>query len=259
MVESRVQERSKSQRLDPDPPLAEEHHGLSHLLLDDHVWAWRLSLVLWAIAASLLIAVAIPPVRDVIFEFDEWFYDTTYPVKIAWVTKVARFLSFVGSGVFVWPLRAIVTAYLASQKRWQAVAAWVLAIVVSEPFIWILKNAYGRERPPLALVDTASASFPSGHAIGGAVLAVGLVVAFVPAGPARRNMEMVAAGFALLMSASRVYLGAHYLTDVVAGVAFGAAVAIWAAVVVHRFYLRRFVREREEALQALQSRSAGGA
>lgn len=253
MVESRVQEQPQ-----PEQVAEEEHHGLSHLLLDDHMWAWRFSLALWAIAASLLIAMAIPPIRDVIFSLDEWFYDTTYPIKIAWVTKLARFLGFIGSGIFVWPLRAIVTAVLASKKRWQSLAAWLLAIGVSEPFIWILKNAYGRERPPLALVDTASASFPSGHAIGGAVLAVGLVVAFVPAGPARRNMEMLAAGFALLMSASRVYLGAHYLTDVVAGVAFGAAVAIGAAVVVHRFYLRRFVREREDALQVLQSRKSSG-
>jgi undecaprenyl-diphosphatase len=240
-----------------EKPTDEEHHGFSHLLLDDHVWAWRFSLVLWAIALSLLIAMAIPPIRDVIFAFDVWFYDTTYPIKAAAVTSVARFLSFIGSGVFVWPFRVIITLILASKRRWQAVAVWVLAIVVSEPFIWLLKNAYGRERPPLALVDTASASFPSGHAIGGAVLAVGLVIAFVPAGPARRNLEIAAAAFALFMSASRVYLGAHFLTDVVAGVAFGAAVAIGAAVVVHRFYLRRFVREREDAFRVLQSRKSG--
>jgi membrane-associated phospholipid phosphatase len=89
-------------------------------------------------------------------------------------------------------------------------------------------------------------------------MAIGLVIAFVPAGSARRNLEIVAAGFALFMSASRVYLGAHFLSDVIAGVAFGAAVAIGAAVVVHRSYLRRFVREREEALLTLQARRADG-
>ena len=236
----------------------EEHHFFSHLLLDDHVWAWRLSLVLWAIALSLFVAVAIPPIRDGIFAFDEWFYDTTYPIKTAALTRIARFLNFVGSGVFIWPFRAIITLVLASKRRWQAVAAWVLAIALSEPFIGLLKYAYGRTRPPVALVEATSGSFPSGHAIGGAVMAVGLVVAFVPAGPARRNLEIVAAGFALFMSASRIYLGAHFLSDVVAGVAFGSAVAIGAAVVVHRFYLRRFIREREDALLALQARRAAG-
>ncbi len=253
MVESSVPEQDV-----PESPAEEEHHGISHLLLDDHVWAWRFSLVLWAVAASLLIAVAIPPLRDAVFAADDWFYETTYPIKIGAVTTMARFLNFIGSGVFAWPFRAVVTVVLVSKRRWQAVAAWVLAIAVSEPFIWILKNAYGRERPPVALVEATSGSFPSGHAIGGAVIAVGLVVAFVPAGPARRNLEIVAAGFALFMGASRVYLGAHYLSDVVAGVAFGAAVAVGSAVVVHRFYLRRFVREREEALRVLQARRAGG-
>ena len=242
----------------PEHPEGEEHRVLSHLLLADHVWAWRSSLVLWAIAGSLLIAVAIPPIRDVVFAVDDWIYDTTYPIKFAALTKAALLLNFVGSGLFVWPFRAVITLVLASKKRWRAVAVWWLAIVVSEPFVWILKNAYGRERPPLALVDTASASFPSGHAIGGAVLAVGLVVAFVPAGPARRNMEVVAAAFALFMSASRVYLGAHFLSDVVAGVAFGAAVAIGAAVVVHRIVIRRYGDHRAEALGVHQASEAGG-
>lgn len=85
-------------------------------------------------------------------------------------------------------------------------------------------------------------------------MAVGLVVAFVPAGPERRNLEIVAAGFAFIMGGSRVYLGAHYLTDVIAGVAFGAAAAIGAAVIVHRFFLRRFIQEREEALRVLRAR-----
>lgn len=253
-----MQEQHLPQYRVTEHPEGDEHRALSHLLLTDHVWAWRFALILLTVALSLFVAMAIPPIRDVLYDFDNWFYDTTYPVKVGAITVVARFLSFIGSGVFVWPFRAIVTLVLASKRRWQAVGAWVLAIVVSEPFIWLLKNAYGRERPPISLVDTTSASFPSGHAIGGAVLAVGLVIAFVPAGPARRNMEVVAAGFALFMSASRVYLGAHFLTDVVAGVAFGSAVAIGAAVVVHRYHLRRFVAEREEALRAIRARKAAG-
>lgn len=253
MVESTVPRQATQEQ-----PAEEEHRFFDYLLLDDHALAWRFSLVLWAIALSLFVAIAIPPIRDVIFSFDEWFYDTTYPVKIPALTQVARFLNFVGSGVFVWPFRIIITLILVAKRRWPAVAAWVLAIAVSEPFIGLLKSAYGRARPPVALVEATSGSFPSGHAIGGAVMAVGLVIAFVPAGPTRRNLEVVAAGFALFMSASRVYLGAHFLSDVLAGVAFGSAIAIGAAVAVHRFYLRRFIRHREGALQSLQARRPPG-
>lgn len=237
--------------------MKEEHEGFDHLLLDDHVWAWRLAIFLWAVAGSLFIAMAIPPVRDAIFSMDEAIYDATFPIKIGIVTAAAWVLNFIGSGVFAWPLRIAVTIFLATRRRWEAVAAWVGALVLSEPFIWLLKNLYGRARPPEALVEVASDSFPSGHAIAGAVMAVGLVIAFVPAGAERRNMEVAAAGFALLMGASRMYLGAHYMTDVVSGVAFGAAAAVGAAVIVHRFYLRRFDREQSHAFEALQEQQGG--
>jgi undecaprenyl-diphosphatase len=55
----------------------------------------------------------------------------------------------------------------------------------------------------------------------------------VPAGPRRRNLEMIAAAFAVIMGLSRVYLRAHWLSDVVAGVALGAAVVIGVAVMMH--------------------------
>ena len=234
-----------------------EHEGFSHILLDDHRWALRVAIALWAVAGSLFIAMAIAPLRDAIFTIDESIYDATYPVKIGVVTALAWTLNFIGSGIFAWPLRAAITALLVSKRRWEAVAAWLLALALSEPFIWILKGLYGRERPPQALVETVSHSFPSGHAVGGTVMAIALVIAFVPAGPGRRNLEMAAAGFALLMGASRMYLGAHYLSDVVSGVAFGATAAIGSAVVVHRVYLRRFIRERQHALESIRDRQGG--
>lgn len=234
--------------------VSEEHHGLSHVLVENHEWAWRLAIVLWAVAGSLFIAMAIGPVRDAIFRFDEAVYLNTYPAKTGVLTGVAFVLAFLGGGLFAWPLRVVVAVILAGKRRWESFWAWVLAITLSEPFIWILKNLYGRERPPEALVNATSGSFPSGHSISGAVLAVGLVVAFVPAGAERRNLEIVAAGFAFLMGASRMYLGAHYLTDVIAGVAFGAACAIGAAVIVHRIFVRRVVAARSEAVEALRRR-----
>lgn len=236
-----------------DTTVTEEEHGLGHLLVEDHEWAWRFALVLWAVAGLLFVAMAIPPIRDAVVVLDDWFYESTYPVKIGLVTAIAWTLNFIGGGLFAWPFRAVVAGILAAKKRWAAFYAWLLALALSEPFIWLLKNLYGRDRPPEALVEATSGSFPSGHSIGGAVMAVGLVVAFVPAGPERRNLEIVAAGFAFIMGGSRIYLGAHYLTDVVAGVAFGAAAAIGAAVIVHRFFLRRFILEREEAYRRLQT------
>lgn len=213
----------------------EEHHGVEALLLHDHPRAVRFVVALWIVAGTLFIAMAIPVLRDAIDRFDREIYDATYPIKWGPITAFAYTLAFLGSAWFVWPLRAVITAYLAFRRRWRGLAVWLLAAALSEPLIGILKAAYARPRPPVSLVETATASFPSGHATAGAVVALSLVIIFVPAGPARRNLEIGAAAFAFVMAGSRIYLGAHWFTDAVAGVAFGAASAIAAAIVVHHF------------------------
>jgi undecaprenyl-diphosphatase len=216
-----------------------EHHGIDHLLLDDHIWAERVAILLWAIAGLSFVAMALSPTRDVIDRVDQWFYDQTFPIKWGPFTAISHGLAFLGSWVFVWPLRLVVSVVLYAKKRWVALGAWLVPVLLSEPLISSLKAAYDRPRPPEALVEVASAAFPSGHAIAGAVVAISLVIVLVPAGPARRNLEIAAAGFAVLMAGSRIYLGAHWLTDVFGGVALGAACAIGGAAIVNRYVRSR--------------------
>ncbi|HSF84430.1 MAG TPA: phosphatase PAP2 family protein [Acidimicrobiia bacterium] len=222
------------------------HSSIEHLLVQDHPRAVRFAVGLLFIALSLFIAMAIPPVRDAIEQFDKAIYDVTYPIKWGPLTVLAHALDFLGSSLFVWPLRLVMTIYLSWRRRWVALATWLLAIALSEPFIGSLKALYDRARPPVALVDVESGSFPSGHSVAGAVVALSLAVCLVSAGPRRRNLELAAAAFALVMGGSRIYLGAHWLTDVVAGVAFGAAVVLASAAVV------QWWRERRLALIADQ-------
>ena len=129
--------------------------------------------------------------------------------------------------------------FLLVRRRWEALTFWVSAMAVSQVLIGPLKALYGRERPPLPLVETSAASFPSGHSVAGAAIAVALVIVLVPAGPRRRVLELAAVIAATAMAMSRVYLRAHWLSDVVAGAALGAAISIVAAVVVHRIDDRR--------------------
>jgi membrane-associated phospholipid phosphatase len=75
-------------------------------------------------------------------------------------------------------------------------------------------------------------SFPSGHAVAGAATAVALVLVLLPAGPARRRWELAAVAFAFVMAMSRVYLQAHWFSDVVAGVLLGTGVALGTAGIV---------------------------
>ena len=90
-----------------------------------------------------------------------------------------------------------------------------------------IKAAVDRPRPPGSLVDTSGSSFPSGHAAYSTFyvwLAV-MVVMRVRPGISRGAAVIVTAGIVLtaLVGLSRVYLGAHYLSDVNGGWALGAA------------------------------------
>jgi len=89
-----------------------------------------------------------------------------------------------------------------------------------------------RTRPPDALVVTHDFSFPSGHAVAMASIAVALVLVTMPSGPQRLKWELTAAAAAFAMDLSRVYLNAHWFSDVVAGTLLGAGVALGTAALV---------------------------
>src|SRR5207247_5750697 len=115
--------------------------------------------------------------------------------------------------------------------------------VLSEVLIGTLKGVYDRARPSGSLVATSGASFPSGHSVAATVTVVAAVIALVPPGRARVAWGTVAAVFSVLMALSRAYLGAHWLSDALAGVLLGASCALLAALVVGLLQ-RRWGRRR---------------
>lgn len=215
------------------------HTGMDHWILEDHHNAEKIAVGAWIVAGMLFLAMAIGPIRRSIDSFDLWFFELTYPIKWGPLTGLSYVMAFLGSATFVWPLRLLVTVVLGLRRRWIALGAWLAGIALSEPLIGVLKTLYDRPRPPQHLVDEITAAFPSGHAIAGSVVALSLVIVLVPPGHARRNLEMAAAAFAFVMASSRIYLGAHWLTDVCAGVALGAACAIGGAALVQRWFRAR--------------------
>jgi len=146
---------------------------------------------------------------------------------------IAKVFDFLGSSWVISPVIIGVLLWFLYRRDWVRVWYWAIAMVVSQLLIGPIKELYARPRPVDALVETTGFSFPSGHATATAAVAVALVIAFVPAGPKRRNLEMLAIVFTVLMCMSRIYLRAHWLSDVLAGAAAGAAVAVVAAGLIH--------------------------
>jgi len=142
------------------------------------------------------------------------------------LVSVSKVVTWFGSGVVVWALAAICAALLAWRRRWAEFWVLVAGMTITQIGIDGIKDAVDRPRPPDPVVSTSGSSFPSGHAAHSVFylwLAVTIVLRLRPG--MARGAAVVTAGFVLtaLIGLSRVYLGVHYLSDVNAGWALGAA------------------------------------
>jgi undecaprenyl-diphosphatase len=183
-------------------------------------------LVLLAAAGVLVIGVAASPTDPPWQPLDDHWLAWMQDHRTAWATRVARWFSTVGSSKVTVPIRLLVVLILARRHRWLQLGAFAGAVITSELCIGPLKALIDRPRPPMSMIETSSSSFPSGHAIAGAVTAFGLAV--VLAAPRARRWWWIggASAFAGVMALSRTYLGAHWLSDVVAGVLIGTGLAL---------------------------------
>lgn len=106
------------------------------------------------------------------------------------------------------------------------------AVATGWPVMTAIKNLAVRTRPPEPdrLMDLATWSFPSGHAMMSAVIATTLVAVAMrtwPRGDRRRTAAIVGLGaYTVLVGLTRVYLAAHWLTDVLAGWILGVGWAL---------------------------------
>ena len=141
---------------------------------------------------------------------------------------IAGGFAFLGGISFVAPAMIVGSFALAYFGRWWGAVRMVGAIGVAEVASRALKIAFARPRPEYILVPTGGFSFPSGHATLGAATAI-LLVWFASRHVKGTKLVVallaVALAWAAAMAASRLVLGVHYLSDVVAGVGVGMACA----------------------------------
>lgn len=142
------------------------------------------------------------------------------------------FLTHLGdTPAVIFPALAIV-ALLLRDKKHQYALVLLVAIVGSRLTTWGLKILIARPRPEesFSLLTEASFSFPSGHATGAAAL-YGFLIYFIWKTVKNKSLRFfLSAVFALVIIGvvvSRLYLGVHYASDVVAGL---IVAGIWIAV-----------------------------
>ena len=208
-------------------------------MLRDHRRALAWALVLLVICVASLFAVGrhppeaaplttVPFIGRVDSSVHSWMDDIQNPA----LTDLSKTLDRVGSGAVTIPLRVVAMLVLLFRRRWRAAIVFGLTWATSEAALSSLKPWFHRGRPPGALVPTGGYSFPSGHAVAASATAVALVLAFMAAGERRRIWEWAAAVFSFLMGLSRVYLAAHWFSDVVVGTLLGSGIAVLMAAAV---------------------------
>jgi undecaprenyl-diphosphatase len=169
----------------------------------------------WAGAAAALVVVV---VACALTRPDVAVLDLLARHRQPWLTVAARAVTLLGATVVVVPAVVVL-----ARRQW----AWALAPVAGT---WlttaVLKEVVHRARPPasLAMAHGSGFSFPSGHAANAAAayLAVGLV-------SGRRRWQAAGVALGVLVAVTRLYLGVHWLTDVLGGLALGWAWALGAA------------------------------
>lgn len=166
--------------------------------------------------------------RDPLVRFDMAVATTLHGWATPLATTIFVLITDLGSPVVI-VLALVVTGVYAWRRQWLRVGTWLIALGGGEVLNVFLKYLFARPRPvfvdPL-LVET-SYSFPSGHAMG-SLIVYGMLAYFgvlvVKSWRARTAIICGTSLLILLIGFSRLYLGVHYFSDVIAGF---AAAGVW--------------------------------
>ncbi len=158
-------------------------------------------------------------------------------MRTPFADELMKIVSTLGDAGICWILLCIVLMFFKKTRKAGIMAA--LALILGALFTnIIIKQLVARPRPYLTvegLLPLLPApdphSFPSGHTTAAFAAAVGIWLQFKKSAP-----TYIALFFAVLMGVSRVYVGAHYPSDVIAGTIIGTLSAIIVYYVQKRFF-----------------------
>ena len=145
--------------------------------------------------------------------------------------SIARAVSAIGGPVAMAVLMVAGAIYLLVRREKLLLYGWLVAFIGGGALDWALKTIFRRDRPsfPDPFVHVLGYSFPSGHSMG-SLIGYGMLAYLVAQSVRRRGIDLLVAACAgvlvLAIGFSRLYLGAHYLSDVLAGFAAGI---VWLA------------------------------
>jgi len=169
--------------------------------------------------------------------FDEWLLrllrvpgQPHVPIGPAWLLEAAQDITVLGGRTMLVCVAVFAIGYLALERKYGAMWLVTAAAAGGGLLETVLKQLFSRGRPSVVppLVAVTSPSFPSGHSMLGAIMYLmlgALLARFATRRRTRIYLLGVAVVITVIIGATRVYLGVHYPSDVLAGWCAGL---IWA-------------------------------
>lgn len=186
------------------------------------IWASLLvSVVLMILFIQLIYDIREQDIVSMDYSVNDW----TNSIITPWLTEVMKFITMLGNiSALIVVISLTIFLLLAGRRYGEAVFFAVAA--VTTPILNVgLKSWLQRERPDFnRLIEVTGFSFPSGHAMGSCVIygMIGwLLSRLVRSRPAKLAIWTITFGVILMIGYSRIYLGVHYPSDIVAGLAAG--------------------------------------
>jgi undecaprenyl-diphosphatase len=184
---------------------------------------------------------------DVLTQLNATAFDIANRIRTTWLNDLAKLVTQLGAFYVAGPVALVAGVVFATRRRYAEALLVPLSLIVSVVLVGALKAYTDVPRPSGALVPTEGSSFPSGHAA--------YAVVYVSIAVARERMRgfinhvLLVTGaivLAVVIGLTRVYLRAHYLTDVIGGFSLGVLIASGlAAIALVRLYVVGYRRAKQ--------------
>ena len=162
---------------------------------------------------------------DPLVQFDQVVFTSLQKLRTHWIDNLMITATELGSATVAIAVIAAVSLVLGWKRCWRTLAYWLTAVSFSQVLVWSLKMTLERARPMTIYDGADQFSFPSGHAAASIVLYGFLAFLLLHRNRFRFRLviTLFVAGLVALIAFSRLYLGAHWLSDVLASLSLGTA------------------------------------
>ncbi|MBR2786118.1 MAG: phosphatase PAP2 family protein [Clostridia bacterium] len=193
--------------------------------------------VLSAILIAVAIVIMVLIKNGGIVNFDSEVYKTVTSNMNDILTNIYKGFTFLGSTIFIIGACLAILIFMKNKKKAVVIVG---SVAISTVVNQAIKHIFRRERPSvLKLVEEKSFSFPSGHTMASTTL-YGVLIYFVMKSNMKKGVKItlsvILGLLPICVAVSRIYLGAHYASDVIGGAIISTALLLVETVYIDKYF-----------------------